>query len=168
MMPSRILVWSSIFVLACLIAVPASSAEFKKGKKVWSKHYETPLLAEPSPLASVLFTVGFAEKLSILEVRGTWLLVKSNKDEGWVFNGNIATEKPSMAPAAGWTTVDASETNTVAAARPLAPAAEEYAARHDAGEAQADIDWIDTESDRVTTLDIIAYLVANQKGEYQE
>ena len=168
MKTARILLWSGIFVLACGIAMPASSAELKTGQKVWSKHFETPLLAEHSPLASVLSTVGFAEKLSILETRGGWLRVKSGSAEGWVFNGNIATDKPAMAPAAGWTKVDATKTNTVAAARPLTPAAEGYAQRHGASDAQADIDWLDAESALVTAQDITAYMAANQKGEYQE
>lgn len=168
MKPSRLPVLFVIFTLVCGLGSTAHSAEFKKGKKVWSKHFETALLAEPSPLASVLFTVGFAEKLTIQEASGTWLLVKSKRGEGWVFTGNVAAQKPSLAPAAGMTTVEASETNTVAAARPLTPAAEGYAQRHGAEDANADIDWIDAEAAMITELDIIAYLVANQKGEYQE
>jgi hypothetical protein len=168
MKPNRIQVWSCIIALTCIIAFPANSAEFKKGNKVWSKHYETPLLSEPSPLAAVLLTVGFAEKLSVRETKGKWLRVKSDNGAGWVFSGNIATEKPSVAPGAGLTTLDASQTDTVAAARPLTPAAEEYAERHDATDAQADIDWLDAEASTVTEPEVIAYMVANQKGEYQE
>jgi len=154
--------------LVCLLALPAYSAEYKKGQKVWSKHYETALLAEPSPLADAVAKVGFAEKLSIRESRGTWLRVKSDEGEGWVFQGNIAVEKPSLAPAAGWTTVEASQTDTVAAARPLEPAAKNYAQRHNAQEAEADIDWLDAQAALVSNQEIIEYLSAGQLGEYRE
>lgn len=155
--------------LAVLLAMAASTvlAEFKKGQKVWSKHLETALLTEPGPLAGVQSTVAFAEKLSIQEVQGAWLRVKSKSGHGWVFQGNVASDKPSLAPAAGLTQVQASETNTVAAARPLAPAAKDYAERHGQQNAQADIDWIDLEASRVTEGELVAWMSANRKGEYQ-
>jgi hypothetical protein len=159
---------SIIFVLACAISVPASSAQFKKGQKVWSKQYETPLRAEPRPLAPVEATVGFAEKLSVREVQGTWLRVKSSDGKGWVFQGNVATDKPSLAPTAGMTTFDASQTDTVAAARPLSPAAQGYAQRRGAVDAEADIDWIDEQAAELTLQEIIAWMSAEQLGEYRE
>ncbi len=154
--------------LVCLVSSPANSAELKKGKKVWSKHYETVLLTEPRPLAPASATVGFAKKLSIREVRGTWLRVKSGKAKGWVFQGNIATEKPSHAPGAGFTTIDASQTDSVAAARPLSPAAEGYAERRGAEDAHADINWLDAQADAITQDDLIVFMREEQLGEYQE
>jgi hypothetical protein len=160
--------WVTILVLACLAALPAYSAEFKKGQKVWSKNYETPLRAEPGPLAPVVAKVGFAEKFSVREVQGTWLRVKSGEGEGWVFQGNVADEKPSLAPGAGWTTIDASQTDTVAAARPLEPAAKGYAQRHGGGDAEADIDWLDSQAAVITDQDLVAYMSEARLGEYQE
>jgi hypothetical protein len=160
--------WLTILVLAGLTALPAHSAELKKGQKVWSKSYETPLRAEPGPLATVVAKVGFAEKLSVRELQGTWLRVKSSEGEGWVFQGNVADEKPSLAPGAGWTTIDASQTDTVAAARPLEPAAKGYAQRHGAGDAEADIDWLDTQAAAITDQDLTAYMSEARLGEYQE
>ena len=154
--------------LACLVSWPANSAELKRGKKVWSKHYETVLLTEPRPLAPASATVGFATKLSIREVQGTWLRVKSNKAKGWVFQGNVATEKPSRAPGAGFTTMDASQTNTVAAARPLSPAAKGYAERRGAEDAHADINWLDVQADTITQDELIVFMQVEQLGEYQE
>jgi len=159
---------STLLLVTCLCAVSTSSAEFKKRQKVWSKHYETPLLSEPKPLASVEATIGFGEKLSIREVRGTWLKVKSDDEEGWVFQGNVASDKPKLAPDAGWSKIDAAQTDTVAAARPLAPAAENYAERNNAGEAKADIDWLDAKADAVSEEQIVFYMSENQIGEYQE
>ena len=49
----------------------------------------------------------------------------------------------------------------------LAPAAEDYAARHGATAAQADIDWIDAEAARLPADEVVAYMSANRKGEYR-
>jgi hypothetical protein len=122
MRTKRHLVLSATFILACVLALPASPAEYEQGGKAWSKHHETALLAEPRPLAPVVSTIGFAEKLKVREIQGAWLRVESSAGEGWVFQGNVASEKPELAPGAGFTTI-AAQTDTVAAARPLAPAA---------------------------------------------
>lgn len=156
------------FLLACFIALPVYSAEFKKGQKVWSKRQETPLLADPKPLAAVEARIGFAVKLSISEVQGSWLKVKSREGRGWVFQGNVADDKPSLAPGAGWTTVDAAQTDTVAAARPLAPAAEGYADRHGSATARSDLDWLDAQAALVTSDLLVVYMSSNELGEYQQ
>jgi hypothetical protein len=163
----RILHLVGIAALACATALSAGSEALKKGQKVWSKHHQTALLAEPSPLAGAQATVGFAEKLKVLEVQGAWLRVRGDNDEGWVFEGNVAVNKPELPPASALTTMDAAQTDTVAAARPLAPAAEDYAARHGATAAQADIDWIDAEAARLPADEVAAYMSANRKGEYR-
>lgn len=163
----RILHLVGIAALACATALSAGSEALKKGQKVWSKHHQTALLAEPSPLAGAQATVGFAEKLKVLEVQGAWLRVRGDNDEGWVFEGNVAVNKPELPPASALTTMDAAQTDTVAAARPLAPAAEDYAARHGATAAQADIDWIDAEAARLPADEVVAYMSANRKGEYR-
>ena len=168
MKPVKFVLKGAIILMACAIAAPAGAAEFSKGDKVWSKNVDTALLAEPSPLAATQATVGFSEKLSVKETQGKWLRVKANDAEGWVFSGNVSAEKPSLPPVAGFTTVEASETNTVAAARPLTPAAEQYAQNQGAGNAQADVTWLDTESALVTQQDLTAYMAENSKGEYQQ
>ncbi|HEX9781165.1 MAG TPA: SH3 domain-containing protein [Opitutaceae bacterium] len=148
------------------LAVLSGLAALKKGDTVFSKRNETFLLSEPRPLAPSSAKVGFAEPLEVEEVRGNWLRVKAKKVKGWVFLGNVSEEKPRHAPAAGLTTVAASETNTVAAARPLAPAAEGFAARHDAGSAKADVEWLDAEAAKTLESEVVAYLRDHQKGEY--
>jgi hypothetical protein len=168
MKSERILRLGGIAALACAMALSASAGTFKQGQQVWSKHHETALLSEPRPLAGAQTTVGFAAQLEILEARGAWLRVRGEKGEGWVFEGNIAADKPSLPPATALTTLDAAQTDTVAAARPLAPAAADYAARHGAAAAQADIEWIDAEAARIPAADVIAYMSANRKGEYRE
>jgi hypothetical protein len=154
--------------LACGVALPGGAVEFRSGETAWSKHHETALLAEPKPLSSAQATVGFAEKLEILERQGAWLRVQGVGGEGWVYHGNVAADKPELPPAASLTTLEASETDSVAAARPLTPAAADYAARHGATDAQADIDWIDAQARQVTPADHNGYMADNRKGEYQE
>jgi len=155
-------------LLACMMALPAHAAEFRKGQKVWSKNYETPLRAEPGPLAAVVANVGFAEKLTVRELQGAWLRVNSGEGEGWVFQGNVADEKPALAPGAGWTTIEASQTDTVAAARPLEPAAKGYAQRHGAESAEADIEWLDAQAALITEQDLVVIMSEEKLGEYRE
>jgi hypothetical protein len=158
-------------VVTCLavliLANEVNAAAFKAGDKVWSKQRETRLLAEPKPLAALQATVGFAEKLKVKEVQGAWLLVKGDKVEGWVFQGNIAGEKPQNAPSVGLTQVTASQTDTVAAARPLAPAAQGYAQRHGAANAESDIDWVDLKATMINREVIVVWMINQQLGEYQ-
>jgi hypothetical protein len=149
------------------IAAVAVGLAFDKGDKAWSKRNETNLLAEPKPLAAVAGKASFAEELRIDEVKGVWVHVKGAKDTGWVFQGNLAGEKPAGTPPAGLTTLSASDTDTAAAARPLSAIANDYAARHNAADAAADIEWLEAASAEVKAEDVDTYLRDNQKGEYQ-
>lgn len=158
-------VWTSALIVGGLLAF--SAAAFEKGDEVWSKHFETALLADPSPLAATVATVGFGEKLKVKKVQGVWLNIKGNKAEGWIFQGNVASEKPETAPSVGMTQIAAAQTDTVAAARPLAPAAQSYAERHDETEAQADIDWVDQQAALLSHDELVAWMTEQQLGEYQ-
>lgn len=149
---------------AILCAFPA----WKKGDTVYSKRNETKLLAEPKPLAGAVGKAGFAESLNVLEVRGSWVSVKGKGGTGWVFQGNLAEEKPTLAPPAGFTTVTANDTTTSAAARPLGPVGNDYAARTGAGSARADIEWVEQQSAKVGPAAVNEYLRTNKKGEFQE
>lgn len=151
--------------IVCLAAV--GLAAFEKGGKAFSKRNETPLLSEPKPLASAAGKAAFAEELKIDEVKGPWLHVKGAKAAGWVFQGNVADEKPTSAPGAGLTSLSASDTDTAAAARPLTAVGADYVARHGATSAQADLEWLESESAKVKAADVDTYLRENKKGEYQ-
>ena len=154
---------------ATLVALAAltSLAAYEKGGTAFAKRNETSLLAEPKPLAAVAGKTAFADPLKIEEVQGSWLRVKAAKASGWVFAGNVAEDKPTLPPPAGLTTVSASETDTVAAARPLAPAAEGFATRHDADKAKSDVEWLDAESAKVKGEAVETYLRENKKGEFK-
>jgi hypothetical protein len=154
---------SGLFLAAALAANAVD-----KGGTVYSKRNETNLLAEPKPLASAVGKAGFAEALKVVEVRGTWLKVTGKAAAGWVFGGNVANDKPTLAPPAGLTSIEASDTNTAAAARPLAPAANTYAERHGAGDPRRDVEWIDAQAAKLSPAAITTYLKTHKKGEYQE
>ncbi|OHE88757.1 MAG: hypothetical protein A3G75_14370 [Verrucomicrobia bacterium RIFCSPLOWO2_12_FULL_64_8] len=155
------------FAALAVAAAFATTAALDKGGTAYSKKNETSILTEPKPLAAATGKVGFAEALKIEEVRGLWLRVKTKKVAGWVFSGNVADEKPTLAPAASLTTTKASDTDTVAAARPLTEASKEFAARHHGASAQADIEWLDQQALTVKPDEVDAYIRDNQKGEYQ-
>lgn len=165
----QFLTWTLALILGGVLAFSATA--FEKGDKVWSKHYETALLAEPKPLAATVDTVGFGVKLKVKEVQGMWLHIKvdskKEKAEGWVFQGNVASEKPAIAPSVGMKQIDAAQTDTVAAARPLAPAAQGYAERHGESEALADIDWVDEQAALLSHEELVAWMSEQQLGEYQ-
>jgi hypothetical protein len=160
--PRRLLVAG----LVCIAAI-AGGLAFEKGDKVWSKRNETPLLAEPKPLAAAAGKAGFAEELKVEEVKGPWLRVKGAKASGWVFQGNVAEDKPTGTPPAGLTTLSASDTDTAAAARPLTAVATDFAQRHNAADVAADLDWLEKQSAAVKAADVDEYLRENKKGEYQ-
>jgi hypothetical protein len=150
------------------LLVAAATAAVDPGGTVYSKRNETNLLTEPRPLAAAAGKAGFAEALKVLAVRGTWLNVQGKAAAGWVFRGNVAEEKPSLAPPAGLTSIEASDTNTAAAARPLAPAANDYAERHGAKSPREDVEWVDAQSAKVPVAALTTYMKAHKKGEYQE
>jgi hypothetical protein len=150
------------------VAVIAMLTAFKKGDTAYSKKVDTPLLAEPKPLAAASAKVGFAEKLEVDEVRGSWLHVSAKNAAGWIFQGNVSESKPTAAPSAGITTVSADSTDTVAAARPLTEAAEGYSGRHGDGNAKTDVEWVDALSAMATEELVVAYMRENEKGEYQK
>jgi len=153
--------------LICL-GIASSALAFNKGSTAYGKRAETNLLTEPNPLAAVAGKAAFAEALTVIETRGSWLHVKSKNSSGWVFEGNVAATKPSHAPAAGLTTVSASSTNTVAAARPLSEAGSAYAGRHGGASARDDLAWLEKAAAKTTGADVEAYLKAGKKGEYRQ
>ena len=149
------------------LAALLSLAALDKGGTAFAKKNETSILAEPKPLAAATGKVGFAEELKVEEVRGSWLRVKTKKVAGWIFAGNVADEKPTIPPPAFLTSVKPSETNTAAAARPLADAAKDFATRHNSVPAQTDVEWLDQEAAGVKPDEVDTYLRDNQKGEFR-
>jgi len=156
--------------LASLLGLGAIAllTAFKKGDTVYTKKIETVLRADPRPLAAASATVAFGTGLEVQDATGPWLKVAAADASGWIFEGNVAGEKPVEAPSAGLTKVSADSTDTTAAARPLTEAGEAYASRHDSAAARADVEWVDAQSAVISEEDVVAYLRENQKGEYRK
>ena len=152
--------------LAALLLAFASIA-FTSGSTAYTKRYETSLLAEPSPLAAVNGKVRFASKLKVKEVRGAWLRVSDGSTTGWVFTGNLAEAKPEENAGADKLGLSASTTTATAAARPLTPAASDYADRRNLGNARSDLNWLNQQCHAVTNADVEKFLQEKKKGEYQ-
>lgn len=153
-------------VLLCATATVAEAA-ISAGGSAYTKRFKTTLLAEPSPLAASAGELPFARKLSVKEVRGNWVRVADGSAKGWVFVGNLAEEKPADVKGLDGLPVAASQTTATAAARPLTPAANDYAERRNLGEARHDLDWLNAQCGKITNADVEKFLQEKKKGEYQ-
>lgn len=153
---------------AGLIAtVTAAAAAFAPGDTAFTKRVETALLKEPRMTAAATARLPYARELKVTEVSGAWVRVKAGRASGWVFSGNLAAGKPSETRGLDGLPLAAAETTASAAARPLAPAAIEYAERKGLADAAHQLDWLQAQADAVTAEDVEAFLKEQRKGEYQ-
>jgi hypothetical protein len=148
-------------------SVLTARAALTAGSTAYTKRFETSLLAEPSPLAAVNGKAKFASKLKVKEARGAWLRVSDGTTTGWVFAGNVSETKPDDSSGADKLGLAASTTTATAAARPLTPAASDYADRRNLGEARNDLNWLDAECHKITSDDVNHFLQEKKKGEFQ-
>jgi hypothetical protein len=156
--------WPVVILLALAASLEAAIAA---GGLAYTKRFKTVLLAEPSPLAAPAGELALGRKLTVNEVRGSWLRVSDGPATGWVFAGNISETKPEEAKGADGLPLAASQTTATAAARPLTPAAADYAERRNLGSAREDLDWLLEECKAFTPEEVAAYMQAQKKGEYQ-
>jgi len=155
-------------LVALLLAAAATSeAAFTAGGAAYTKRRETTLLAEPAPLAAIAGKVSFGRKLAIQEARGSWLRVSDGPAAGWVFAGNLSETKPAESKGLDGLGLDASTTTATAAARPLTPAADDYAARRNLTAARDDLNWLIARCGALTPAQVEAFLQEQKKGEYQ-
>ena len=155
--------------LALLLGLLGTSAvlAFEAGRPAFTKRVETNLLTEPRPLAPLAGKLGYRKKVTVNEVRGGWLRVSDGPTSGWVFAGNLAVNQPVESKGADGLPLSASETTATAAARPLTPAANDYAVRRNLGEARRDLDWLQAQCKAITPGEVDAYMQAQKKGEFQ-
>ncbi len=148
----------------------AALAEPKAGGTVYSKRAGLQLYAAPNSQSAVAGTVGFAEALKVAEVNpsGKWLNVAAAGKSGWVFAGFTAEKQPAPEKTSGVASVDASDSTTAAAARPISEEAKQYAQRHNKVAAGEDVDWVEAEAHKVAPPIVSAYMKENKKGEFQE
>lgn len=162
--PALARLWPVALLLAA--GVPLDAA-LSAGGTAYAKRVETNLLAEPAPLAAVKSRVAFGRKLKIEETRGAWLRVSDGAAAGWVFAGNLSETKPAEGTGLGGLGLDASATTATAAARPLTPAADDYAARRNLTNARDDLNWLLAQCHALTPAEVEAFLREQKKGEYQ-
>lgn len=155
--------------LAALLLVTAALAEaaLSVGGTAYTKSFKTTLRAEPSPLAATAGDLAFARKLTVKEIKGNWVRVADGSAKGWVFVGNLAETKPADIKGLDGLPVAASTTTATAAARPLTPAASDYADRRNLGDARGDLNWLNAECRAFTSDEVEKFLQEKKKGEYQ-
>jgi Bacterial SH3 domain len=157
-----------LWPLAILLAAGGTlQAAFTIGGTAYTKKLETSLLAEPTPFATPTGKLAAGRKLKIEEARGAWLRVSDGPAAGWVFAGNLAEAKPAEGKGVDGLGLAASQTTATAAARPLTPAAADYAARRKLTNARDDLDWLIAQCGAVTPEQVEAFLQERKKGEYQ-
>lgn len=155
-------------ILAGTLTMAAVAAP-KAGGTVYTKRHSTPLYSEAKK-SDVVATLGFGEALNVTEVSssGMWLHVAAGGKNGWVFAALTVDERPRDEKTNAIGTLNASETMTSAAARPISAEATGYAERHGLVNAGKDVDWVEDEAHKVSVEIVDSYLKENKKGEYQE
>jgi hypothetical protein len=156
--------WLYVLLLAASVGLQAA---LTTGGIAYTKRLKTKLLAEPKPMAEATGEVGFNKELKISTVQGAWLQVSSDSASGWVFNGNVSATKPEIVIGADGVPLAATTTTASAAARPLTPAANDYAKANGMTNARDDLNWLVETSAGVTDDDVRAYMQEHKRGEYK-
>ena len=154
-------------VLLLLAGAATLEAALVAGGTAYTKRQETTLLAEPAPLAAAAGKLAFGRKLKVDEARGAWLRVSDGPLAGWVFAGNVSETKPAEGKGLDGLGLAASQTSATAAARPLTPAADDYAVRRNLTNAHDDLNWLIKQCRAVTDEQVETFLKEQKKGEYQ-
>lgn len=140
---------------------------FDTDKTAFTKHYQTTLLKDPQPLADTVATLPFATGVKITAIQGKWANVSANGNAGWIYLGNLSEDKPAEDNSIKFLRTSASDTTASVAARPLSETAQEYAQQEGLGQAEADVKWMEQQSDAITDANVVEYMKANKKGEFQ-
>ncbi len=155
---------------ACLVALLATvavlPAALAPGSAAFTKRAEVAVLTEPQMGSSQVGHLGYAQKVSVNEIKGAWANI-SGGTAGWVFGGNLSDTAPADTHGFDGLPISASNTTASAAARPLAADSEQYAGRHGLNSASSDLNWLA----RNATLrpgELQDFLKTKKKGEYQQ
>lgn len=136
-------------------------------KKVYSKRRDLPLLASADSNAKSVAKAAWNEELSISERQGRWLKVEGKDGEGWVYVGNVATEKLPEENTNDLP-VRASNMNAAAAGKGMSPEAEAYAGRHSLSTVAEQLKWAEKISADISDDAARAWLKNNKIGEYAQ
>ena len=157
---------TSVWIVASLAtAVVTSTAALAPGGAAFTKRADVSLLAAPQMGAQQLGRLGYAQKVSINEVRGSWANVSAGAN-GWVFGGNLSDTAPADTQGFDGLPISAANTTASAAARPLAADTAQYASRHGLNSASSDLAWL-TQKAVMRPNELQEFLKMNKKGEYQ-
>jgi hypothetical protein len=95
-----------------------------------------------------------------------WAQVAGEGSKGWIFSGNLSSDKPPADNKNDFLPTAASDTTAATAARPLAPAAKDYADRKDEASSARDVEWLEKAADAISPAEVDTYLQQNHKGDY--
>ena len=155
-----------LLLLAGLLVASASAA-FQAGSVAYTKKLETPLLAEPKPLAEPTGKIALGHEVKVEEVKGAWLRVSEGAVTGWVYAGNLSETKPDESSKFDGVAALASKTTATAAARPLDEAVVQYADQRKLGDARGDLEWMMVTCGEITEETVTEFLQEQKKGEFQ-
>ncbi|MGF1677881.1 MAG: hypothetical protein ACFCUX_01670 [Candidatus Methylacidiphilales bacterium] len=141
-------------------------AAMEVGKTYFSKQASTPLLSASNRSAAPVGSVEWGKPLKVIAVDGRWLQVASGNLKGWVYSGNVTSEKPPAENKNDFLPTTAADTSAAVAARPLSESSKDYANRKSMGEAAADIEWAERQADAVIKAQVDAYMRGKALGEY--
>ncbi len=110
--------------------------------------------------------LGYGKTCAIDGGQGPWLYGREAGGTGWVFAGNVSETKSEEGKGLDLP-LAASETSATAAARPLTPAASDYAKSRKLTNARADLEWLLSSCAALTSEEVDAFLQEQKKGEYQ-
>ena len=86
---------------------------------------------------------------------------------GWIFAGNVSETLPAENKGLDGLGLSAAATSATAAARPLTPAADDYAARRNLTNARDDLTWLLAQCNEITPEAVTVFLREQRKGEFQ-
>ena len=163
----KLLLFCLLAISICLIPWVSPARSHDDENKVFSKRRDLPLLASAASSAKTVGKAEWNEALEVLAHEGRWLKVGGKDGEGWVYSGNVATEKlpdenKNDMP------MKASGLTATVAARGLSGGADAYAGRHSLGEVAEQLRWAEKFSASITMEEARAYLKANKLGEFAE
>lgn len=152
----------SLFLLG-LACLPVWSGN--EENQVFSKRRDLPLLESASPSAKAVAKAAWNEPLKVLEKQNRWIKVSGQDGEGWVYGGNVSTEKLPEENRNN-VAIKSSEMSAGAAGRGLSDGASAYASRHSLKEVAEQIEWAEKLNASITAEAARNYLKEHQLGEF--
>lgn len=83
--------------LIAVVAIVAVTAWAARQKVMSVEVRDAKLRSAPTPISRVLATVGYTEKVTILEEKGDWSRVQFGTTEGWMSKGSLTTKTLKLA-----------------------------------------------------------------------